>query len=314
MLFFRLRKKITITISYPCRISIYPDFKFLIILALVIDLCSIELYIYSYILKEEVITMFLKKYLSILILIFIVFFIVSCGDSNSSTDISKDFVYIPFDSYLENLNTNTDDMILAAGESSFSTMPDLYDFVISNGFGHIQDYIDIYINFKLYATFNSENSTWEATINDPTDTASNLTLTGKTKGNEFHIYNSTETDGLNCHFYNDGYFSIYTISDPNYPNFKSEIYKDVDFLYGFFMAQINENDIGIVTFKIDPEDNFFTAEGYFYITNLSNYSDYDFLHDLTVSPSDWFDNPDSGLSEYMSFDYSSGIFSITTNF
>ena len=43
------------------------------------------------------------------------------------------------------------------------------------------------------------------------------------------------------------------------------------------MAQVTENEIGMVTFKIDPSDNFFTAEGYFHITNLSNYSSYDFF-------------------------------------
>ncbi len=257
---------------------------------------------------------FSNNYLSIVAFIFLSFFMISCGNSNNSTDSSTDFTYIPFDSYLENLNSNTDDMILAAGESTLSTMPDLYDFVITDGFEHIQDYIDIYIDFKLYAIFNSENSTWEATINDPTGNTSNLVLSGENNGSDFHIYNNTEMEGIHCYFYDNGYFSIYTISDPNYPNFKSEIYKGLNFLYGFFMAQVTENEIGIVTFKIDPADNFFTAEGYFYITNLSNYSEYDFLHDLTISPSEWFDNPDPGLSEYMSFDYSSGIFSITTAF
>ena len=105
--------------------------------------------------------MILKKYLSIVFFSLIAFFLISCGNSSNSKGSSTDVIYIPFNSYLENLNSNTDDMILAAEESSLTTMPDLYNFLISIGFKHIQDYIDIYIDFKLYAIFNTEISSWK---------------------------------------------------------------------------------------------------------------------------------------------------------
>ncbi|TYB31964.1 MAG: hypothetical protein FXF47_01425 [Candidatus Mcinerneyibacterium aminivorans] len=266
-----------------------------------------------------------KKFIVLITVLLLVLFGFACSSSTGSSNNPPDA------DFMSTVNSSVDDLSLAAaGDSSYSEHSS-YDSLFGTNpglFPLFQNYMNLYEDFSVNATYNSQEDRWEATVPDPEEPTSDITVYGIMSDNYIELYISGSSN-FEVFFYPDeDSITINITGDPSTsnPHIRAELYKSGDYYYGFTILQDSLSYACFTKFKfknIDPTDDFQLYYGsyrpliYSNISSLDNpavaevdISTYPYLRDRTVDPDSWYMNLDD-MYEQINITFDGTLFEAT---
>ena len=227
-----------------------------------------------------------RKLFVIFLAVFLVFAFIGCG-SDSSTGSSNT---LPNNATGTDYTSAYDDFNTAALVNDFDTTNEMdYTYLFQNWLYNPLTFFELYEDFKITATYNSDENRWEATIPNPfgSDPA-NITLYGEYEGDVLRIHSTDDLAGEGFYIYPDGGIKIYL--DPN-GYIKFELYKENNYYYGFLRFNFNSNinNPYVIKFKFEDASPCTYFDLYFFkYSGSTTVGDYPLIRDYSGSAEDWY--------------------------